>query len=388
MLSEDELRQFDRFVDAIDKAVSRFASRRQYCSLEALTQGSDPLFCIIRAGDESRTKNEYWDYGNFQLMREKFSSSELRARLEAVNATGKLPTLHGDISFNLQNGSPRQLFYPNSSNYHGWPGYLYEMYSAAGQGGFIPPDPLVGRQLLPFFDPKDAIRHWIRVPVNDSDSRYRNLLLFIPDFTARLRQMSFKDGKLRVQSTFSSDTKAAISVLATDGRETYRKTKSLRKSQSFNVMANPTSVRVFITNERGRILDQFAEDQMGATGKRVIFAGAGPSDASINMIRQGESDKVEFKEFIRLDDKKKASELVKAVISFANTTGGRLFIGVTDDAEIEGIEAHIPHDKRKAETFESEYFGSIRTLLQQKLNRIPGIDIRSEFVPVTPPTSV
>jgi len=45
------------------------------------------------------------------------------------------------------------------------------------------------------------------------------------------------------------------------------------------------------------------------------------------MIRRGESDTVEFKEFIHLDDKKKAAELVKAVISFANTRGGTIFIG-------------------------------------------------------------
>lgn len=380
MLSEDELRQFDRFLGAIDKAVNRFTSRRQYCLLEALTQGSEPLFCIIRAGDESRTKNECWDYGNFQLIRERFSSSELRTRLEAVNATGKLPTCYGDVGFDLRNGSPRQLFYPNCSSYHNWPGYLYEMYSAGNQGSFIPTDPLVGRRLLPFFDAKDAIRQWIRVPVNDSDSRYRHLLLFIPDFRARLRQMSFKDGTLRVQSTFSPGADAAISVLATDGRGTYRRTKSLRKSQSFKVMANPTSVSVLITDESGRILDRFAEDQMGATGKRVIFAGPGPLSASINLIRQGETDTTEFKEFIRLDDQKKSAEIVKAVISFANTTGGRLFIGVTDDAEIKGIEAHIPHDRLQAETFESDYFTRIRTLLQQRLNRIPRIDIRSERI--------
>lgn len=380
MLSEDELRQFDLFVDALDKTVSGFPTQLRYCSLEALTQGLEPLFCIIRAGIETQPKNELWDYGKFQLRREGFLGGELRRRLETVNATGKLPTRYGDLNFDLRNSSPRQLFYPHDSSYHNWPGYLYEMYSINQQGGFIPIEPLVGRELLPFFDPKDAIRHWIGVPVNDSDSRYRHLLLFVPDFTVRLGQMSFKDGIFRVQSKFSPDTTLAISVLATDGRDTYRKTKPLRGSQTFKLMANPISVRVFITSENGNILDQFAEDQTGATGKRVIFAGARYSESSMNAIRHGESDTTEFKEFIRLDDKKKAAELVKAVISFANTAGGTIFIGVTDDAEVEGIEAHIPHDKRKAETFESDYFAKIRTLLQQKLNRIPVMEIRNERI--------
>ncbi len=121
-------------------------------------------------------------------------------------------------------------------------------------------------------------------------------------------------------------------------------------------------------------------DQAGATGKRVIFVGACYSEPSMNVIRHGETDTTEFKECIRFDDKKKAAELVKTVISFANTTGGTIFIGVTDDAEIEGIEAHIPHDKRKAETFQSNYFSRIRSLLQQKLNRIPAIEIRHKRI--------
>ena len=380
MLSEDELRQFDLFVSALDKTVHSFPRQLQHCSLEALTRGSEPLFCIIRAGIETQTKNELWDYGKFQLRREGFFGNELRQRLETVNATGKLPTRYGDLSFDMRNSSPRQLFYPHDSSYHNWPGTLYEMSSINQQGSFIPVEPLVGRNLLPFFGSKDAIRHWIGVPVNDSDSRYGHLLVFIPDFTARLGQMSFKDGIFRVQSKFSPVTKLAISVLATDGRDTYRKTKPLRGSQTFKFMANPISVRVFITSENGNILDQFAEDQVGATGKRVIFAGARYSEPSMNAIRHGESDTTEFKEFIRLDDKKKAAELVKAVISFANTTGGTIFIGVTDDAEIEGIEAHIPHDNRKAETFQSDYFSNIRALLQQKMNRIPVIEIRHERV--------
>jgi hypothetical protein len=39
MLTEDELRQFDRSLDGIQGAVSRFRDRFRHCSLEALTGG-------------------------------------------------------------------------------------------------------------------------------------------------------------------------------------------------------------------------------------------------------------------------------------------------------------------------------------------------------------
>jgi predicted HTH transcriptional regulator len=49
-----------------------------------------------------------------------------------------------------------------------------------------------------------------------------------------------------------------------------------------------------------------------------------------------------------LDDKKKSNDIVKAVISFANAAGGTILIGVTDDAEIVGIDGNIPHSKDMA----------------------------------------
>lgn len=377
MFAEDELRNSGRFLDGIQQAVRRFPKGFQHCLLEALTQGTEPLFCLVRTGVSDQVKNQLLDYGRMQLRREIFDNTDLVKRLEALNSTGKLATAHGEIPFNLRNNSPQQSFHPSRSEYHLWPGCLCQM--GASQSYQVPDEPLVGRGLPPFLNPKDAIRHWIRVPVSDSDTRYRQFLLFIPDFTARLGRMTFSEGVLRVQSSYAPGV-LHISVLAADGRTTFRKTKPLRKSHSFKLMPNPNSLRVFITSDKGIILDKFAEDEAWTTHERVIFAGARYSGESLEMIRRGESDSVEFKPFIHLDDRKKAAELVKAVISFANTAGGTIFIGVTDDAEIEGVETHIPHDKQKAATFGADYFAGIRFLLQQKLNRIPVIETRPERI--------
>jgi hypothetical protein len=376
MLTEDELRHFDRFLDAIQTAISRFPERFRHCLLEALTEGTEPLFCLIRAGVDGRVMDEFLDYGKVQMRREVFRSDDLRARLEALNSTGMLTTKHGAIA--VRYNAPYQEFHASRSEYHHWPGCLFKMGSS--QHNIVPSEPLVGRGLPPFFDAKDAVRHWIKVPVGDSDARFRQVLLFIPDFAARLDRMSFTDGALRVLSSFHPGGALEISVLATDGHETFRKSNRLRKSQTFRMMSNPTSLRVFITNEGGRIVDSFSEEPAWATRERVIFAGARYSEASMDLIRRGESDTVEFKVFIRLEDQKKADELVKAVISFANAAGGTIFIGVTDDAEIEGVEAQVPHDKKKAETFDSDYFAAIRKLLRQKLNRIPVIETHSEKI--------
>jgi hypothetical protein len=378
MLHEDALHHFDRFLDCIEEIVKRFPEGFRHCSLEALTHGSESVFCVIRAGVSGQTTNELLDYGKMRLQREIFSSAELRPLLDKFNSAGKLSTAYGEIGFGSRHNPLQQNFHASRSDYHPWPGWLYEM---AATGHVTPGlnEPLVGKGLPPFFNPKDAITNWVQVHVGDNDSRFGRFLFFVPDFTARLDQITFAERFLQVKSTFSASD-LSVSVLATDGRTTFRKTKPLQKTQRFKLMANPNSLRIFITNEQGEIVDSFAEQEAWTTRERIIFAGARYPNEAMELIRRGESDTVEFKPYVRLDDVKKAAELVKAVISFANTRGGTIFVGVTDDAEILGVEAHMPHDSKKAASFEADFFTAVRNLLKQKLNRIPAIDTRSERI--------
>ena len=52
------------------------------------------------------------------------------------------------------------------------------------------------------------------------------------------------------------------------------------------------------------------------------------------IIQQGESKTVEFKEVLPEGEK-----IAKSVIAFANSSGGRIFVGVRADGAITGIDA-------------------------------------------------
>lgn len=58
------------------------------------------------------------------------------------------------------------------------------------------------------------------------------------------------------------------------------------------------------------------------------------------IVKRGESEHCEFKSYIALGANKndKVDELLKAACALSNLTGGHIFVGVTDDAEICGIE--------------------------------------------------
>ena len=63
-----------------------------------------------------------------------------------------------------------------------------------------------------------------------------------------------------------------------------------------------------------------------------------------NIIKEGESTNIEFKSTLRYDsntekiNKSLEEVIMKSIAAFANTEGGRLFIGITNDGEIIGLE--------------------------------------------------
>ncbi len=67
---------------------------------------------------------------------------------------------------------------------------------------------------------------------------------------------------------------------------------------------------------------------------------AGADKLARSDVAGGESDTVEFKPFLRQKDyQDKLNECMKTVTAFANTRGGRVYVGVRDDCTLEGTQA-------------------------------------------------
>jgi len=77
------------------------------------------------------------------------------------------------------------------------------------------------------------------------------------------------------------------------------------------------------------------------------IGGLTDSDEVRNIIRQGESKYIEFKETLSVDIKKKTKEkyielsALKTIVAFLNTEGGTLLLGVSDNGEVTGIDIEI-----------------------------------------------
>lgn len=75
---------------------------------------------------------------------------------------------------------------------------------------------------------------------------------------------------------------------------------------------------------------------------------AAEPDRLLKAIAEGEGERTEFKEFVDLPrgkeplaDKDKFMQLLRTAAAFANTAGGTLYVGVSDDCEIVGVDQGV-----------------------------------------------
>ena len=102
------------------------------------------------------------------------------------------------------------------------------------------------------------------------------------------------------------------------------------------------------------------------------------------IIKEGESTMVEFKSTLRYDNytekinKSLEETIMKSIAAFANAEGGRLFIGISDNGEINGLEKDYSTLKQANKDFFELH---LRTLIETYYgNSFSAESIRIDFV--------
>ena len=122
------------------------------------------------------------------------------------------------------------------------------------------------------------------------------------------------------------------------------------------------SIDVFLLNQQSEVLDFITTSHY-----EFVFPLINRESESelVKLIQSGESDTVEFKQFIGFNDGKK-KDIDKTVCAFSNNAGGILFIGVNDDGVITGLESG-DFGKQFKNNIE-EYVDTIAKYLKERLS--------------------
>lgn len=101
----------------------------------------------------------------------------------------------------------------------------------------------------------------------------------------------------------------------------------------------------------------------------------GEQERAEEELRQGESERLEYKPFITRGHEKE-QELIRTIVAFSNTFGGRIYVGVTDDGTPEGEAQLRKIGKANEETSLSSMIWFLKKLSREKITPVPDVEVR------------
>lgn len=228
----------------------------------------------------------------------------------------------------------------------GWPSWLFTA-SADSRNGeqrlFLEQSATVRKGLIPFRSPADAVRRWI-FQEQGSDSMTNDVpyqeqfLTVVPDTRARFASGRWTPGELELITEVNVPLRDLELQIIHVGAE--------HRSSNYSVGLEPMILEVpedarelvlYLVHKNGDIVCSRSLHGL----YRSFGKFEGQLDGATEVIQElqgGENETREFKPYVSPRDKKEF-DFVKTVVAFANTDGGRIFVGVDDEGVPLGISA-------------------------------------------------
>ena len=147
----------------------------------------------------------------------------------------------------------------------------------------------------------------------------------------------------------------------------------------------PSDLRLDLYLETDERVDQFQERQgFSSWGESVLLRHTRwrLSATVAEAIECGESERIEFKHStaLRFDATGTGRELLKSVAAFANTVGGSVFLGITDEGQVVGCDDILQKSKRTAGQYKTsqlrardELYRWIAEEIRQRIDPVPRV---------------
>jgi hypothetical protein len=287
------------------------------------------------------------DFGEYVYVASTLRLDELVPILQEQNPTFKF----GKYQLTLKDASLRPLGIgkmPSNNAFADWPIEVLDLRPNSHANYFNPSALVAHDGPRIFHDQYDGIRQFIgtNVSPNYNNGYIGAVLVVLPDYRIRIDKIAAQEHMLTVRlEKEASFSEARLHCLldGSGGREEIA--RDIDSEEIALTLKAPVEkieiIRLFITTKADGVVDRYEQiPTFHSGGSRWITGQRQLSEQDIvTEIRKGEGPRQEFKPFVRLGaGEKKAAELIRAAIAFANTAGGTIYFGVNDVIEIEGIE--------------------------------------------------
>jgi hypothetical protein len=346
------------------------------------------LGCVLRPTDERSVGDppgpEVIAYGDVLLVSDILSARDVELFLLALQQ-GRTTIAGIDVGFKLLPGCEVQ----HVSVENIWMEQAGHVYSFRSSNPLIQPfQQRLLKQGAPYFpDVFDAASSWLglRQYHGSSDGRKGNVIVLVPETRAVISAgvwTSDDELAIHIAGPAVGTSKLAVVGAAWVGKSIVHFEHAVPSDGRVSLCLPERSDRLemFVLDSAGETYDFHVENLAGYVPSRSFLSarhGTGRADRVLKAIAEGEGLHTEFKEFLDLakpkgplTDKDKFTQVVKCVAAFANTKGGTIFLGISDDCEVVGVNEHISKwaQTELDEVAIQNYMGSLRSKLRDRLN--------------------
>jgi Putative DNA-binding domain len=287
------------------------------------------LFCSesleVRAGA---------DYGDLVL-----TETWIAGVVEVVDYLGRF------LEGKLEIGTPTAVKFSGTNHYFqpylvythtGWAEEKYTTPAVVTDPFQISQEPLTRLGLRPYLRQGHAVAHWMVGKTDwqsNSGPNDGQFVTVLPSTEGRIVKAKWTPGKLTTElEIYSSNSELQILF----DRSAALASLIPAKTGVIEVEVPDDAQGIFLN------LQGSQNDSLGRIHLSSVYDNYGPQltqqtgeRLAIEELKSGENESVEFKPFIAPNNEKE-NDLLETVIAFANTNGGRIYIGATDNAELEG----------------------------------------------------
>jgi hypothetical protein len=312
--------------------------------------------------NEKKCPAEILDYGNFALLEDIIGVNDLTRKLEQLIKeeifTIKGHTLQKDGSIYFE--EERRVESGNELFNVGWSADCYMVRINERSMTQIPSKPLLALRNPLFPDAYHAIKKRIGFDLSKHDGLIGKIIILLPNYRARIKTVKTNSKQLDIEiETREIDLMDLLGKVWCEGEEGEETQEDIifdQLQKTISLEYKPEDVYVYLLSmSKGEVIDYW---QRRSRRFPKEMSTDMTTDEMRELIKEGENQKVEFKE-----EEVEAKKLAKELVAFANTNDGIILIGVDDEGNIKGVE-----DTKKSEE-------KIRNIAQENCN--PSIQLET-----------
>lgn len=252
----------------------------------------------------------------------------------------------------------------------------------------------------PFLNPNEEIfadelptlaMRWLECPALSGQRQVRNEYYFVAaDPRPHLEELEAADQELTIRVTETGNQSlycgAVFTNLQGDQYERWAPVDDSSGEAQIQFVGSVKELDLYLMLEDGEWLDRYHETERFQSWDRSLFneprEEIDPEYADlVSALEKGESESVEFKEWIKAAKRdKKSRELLESAVAFSNARGGYIYIGVDDHGEPVNIipeleKAYGDRTGGDREAMQDAYAADLRRMLSEGV----APQIRPEF---------